>query len=169
MSTFSKYRLKGAYHFDWYESEDWYKECVDECVKFCKGKTIDIGCGDGLLVSKLQDGFGIDTDPDGIRLAKEKGLPVTQKSVYELKGTWEYMACLNVIEHLDHPSVLKHVIDNNVTKGAIIITNQYLGGALGEDHRREYDYKELLDFFKEYKPKGFKTKDGLYIGVKITK
>lgn len=169
MSTFNKYRLKGAYHFDWYETEEWYRECVDACVEFCKGSTVDVGCGDGLLVSKLKDGYGIDSDPDAIKLAKEKGLNVSLTSVYDLDGSWEYMACLNVIEHLDHPEVIKKVLDKNITKGAIIITNQYLGGSLGEDHKHEYDYKELLDLFKEYNPKGFKTKDGLYIGVKIIK
>lgn len=167
MTTFNKYRVKGAYHYDWYETEDWYKYLVDRCVKFCNGKTIDVGCGDGLLVSKLKDGFGIDSDPDAIKLAREKGLKVVQKSVYEAEGKWDYLTCLNVIEHLDKPEVIKYLIRNNVTKGAIITTIDYQGGALGEDHRFEWTYDEMMEFFKEFKPRGFRYKDTEWIGVEI--
>lgn len=166
-STFNKYRVKGAYHYDWYETQDWYKYLVDRSVKFCDGKTIDIGCGDGLLVSKLKDGFGIDPDPHAIELAREKGLKVARKSVFDLNGKWEYMTCLNVIEHLDKPEVIKHVIRNHITKGAIITTIDYQGGELGEDHRFEWTYNEMMDFFKEFKPKGFRYKNTEWIGVEI--
>ena len=168
MQEFNKYRLKGAYHWQWYETEDWYKYLVDRCVDFCKGSTIDIGCGDGLLVSKLQDGFGIDPDPDAIKLCKDKGLKVAQKSVYDVNGTYEYMSCLNVIEHLNKPDAIKHFIKNNVTKGAIIATIDYQGGAFGEDHKFEWTYDEMMEFFKEFKPKGFRYKDTEWIGVEIT-
>lgn len=174
MSTFNKYRLKGAYHWDWYETEDWYKYLVDRCVKFCNGKTIDIGCGDGLLVSKLQqkglEVEGVDPNIDGIRLAQERcTAPFMLDSVYNLVGEWEYMTCLNVIEHLDNPDFLKDFVKDNITKGAIIITNNYKGGSLGEDHKFEWTYDEMMDFFKEFNPKGFRYKDTEWIGVEITK
>lgn len=175
MSTFNKYRTKGAYHWDWYETEDWYKQCVDECVKFCKGETLDVGCGDGLLLSKLPPGsMGIDPDPDAIRLAAQKGMEmksIVESSVYTpVDRSFPYMACLNVIEHLDRPEVLKGVVRDHVTKGAIIITIDWQGGAFGEDHKHEYTYKELLEFFKEFKPEGFRLKDyPEWIGVKIRK
>lgn len=172
MNTFNKYRTKGAYHWDWYETEDWYKRCVDECVKFCKGDTLDVGCGDGLLLSKLPEGsLGIDSDPDAIRLAREKGLKVFEGGIEDYSiGNWDYMACLNVIEHLDNPLALKRWIRDNILKGAIIITIDWQGGAFGEDHKHEYTYKELLDFFKEFKPEGFRLKEyPEWIGVKIRK
>lgn len=170
--TFNKYRLKGAYHYEWYETEAWYKECVDECVKFCQGSTLDVGCGDGFLTKKISENYkatGIDPDADGIRVARQHfNGDFRQEAAGNMRaGTWEYMASLNVIEHMDNPEELKFILRHYITKGAIIITNQYLGGSLGEDHRREYDYKELLDFFKEFKPKGFRLCDGEYIGVKI--
>lgn len=167
MSTFNKYRVKGAYHYDWYETEDWYKYLVDRCVEFCDGKTIDVGCGDGLLVSKLKDGFGIDPDPYAVELAKDKGLRVSQRSVYEIVGKWEYLACLNVIEHLDKPEVIKYLIGNCVTKGAIITTIDYQGGELGEDHRFEWTMEQMLEFFKEFNPQPFRYKDTEWIGVEI--
>ena len=169
MSTFDKYRTRGAFHWQWYETEDWYKYLVDRCVGFCKGSAIDIGCGDGLLLSKLSDGYGIDTDADGIMLAQGKGLNAEQRSVYGLDGQWEYMACLNVIEHLDKPEVILNVIRDNVSKGAIVTTIDYQGGSLGKDHRFEWTYDQMMDFFKEFKPKGFRYKDTEWIGVEIRK
>ena len=167
MSTFNKYRTRGAFHWGWYETEDWYRYLVDRCANFCDGSTIDIGCGDGVLVSKLKDGFGIDTDEYGIRLAKEKGLNVELKSVYDVSDSYEYLSCLNVIEHLDRPEIIKELIRGNITKGAIITTVDYAGGTLGEDHRFEWTYDEMMDFFKEFDRKGFRYKDTEWIGVEI--
>lgn len=169
---FNKYRLKGAYHYDWYETELWYKACVDEIVDFCKGSTLDVGCGDGLLLSKLPEGsLGIDSDPDAIRLAREKGLNVTQISAYNFTSAkFDYLASLNVIEHLDHPNVLKNMILNLPIKGAIIMTLEWQGGAFGEDHKHEYTLEELTEFFKEFNPMPFRIKDfPEWIGVKIKK
>lgn len=176
MSTFNKYRTKGAFHYDWYETEDWYKYLVDRCVKFCDGDTIDIGCGDGLLCRKIIDAgnqaTGIDPDPDGIMLANDK-VPEADLLILDvagvLTGQWEYMACINVVEHMDNPEELKDFIKNHITKGAIITTIDYQGGTLGEDHKFEWTYDEMMDFFKEFNPKGFRYKDTEWIGVEITK
>jgi len=40
---------------------------------------------------------------------------------------------------------------------------------LGEDHRFEWTMEQMLEFFKEFKPKGFRYKDTEWIGVEITK
>ena len=174
--SFNKYRLKGAYHYEWYETEDWYKQCVDRIVRFCKGVTLDIGCGDGLLLDKLESSgvqaFGIDKDPHAIKLCNERALEAHQYDIETLNihNIISYMACLNVIEHLNKPEVLKDIIRNNITKGAIIITLEWQGGAFGEDHKHEYTYDELLEFFKEFNPKGFRIKNHPeWIGVEIKK
>lgn len=181
MSTFNKYRLKGAYHYDWYETEPWYKECVDTVVGFCEGDTIDVGCGDGLLAKKIAEKgwscVGIDPDPHAIELAKKYGRPALfQKlalddATYELFArlqTIEYLACLNVIEHLDRPQGLIEMIHRTISEGAIIMTLEWQGGAFGEDHKHEYTLDELTDFFKEFKPKPFRIKKfPEWIGVKI--
>lgn len=175
MSTFNKYRTKGAYHYEWYETEDWYKYLVHRCVDFCDGLTIDVGCGDGLLVSKLKEkgltAEGIDSDKYAIELAN-KHCPTagfSLGSIYDYGGQWEYMTCLNVIEHLDRPEFIRDFIRNNVTKGAIITTIDYQGGSLGEDHKFEWTYDQMMNFFKEFKPKGFRYKDTEWIGVEVTK
>lgn len=175
--SFNKYRTKGAYHYEWYETEDWYKWMVDRCIKFCKGDILDVGCGDGVLVN-LHTHFatGIDSDPDAIMLAKQQntGRPYKEflnQSIYKSLGDedWQYMASINAIEHLDKPERLKEILRDNITKGAIITTIDYQGGALGEDHKFEWTYDEMMDFFKEFNPKGFRYKDTEWIGVEIRK
>lgn len=178
MSSFNKYRLKGAYHYDWYETEDWYRWLVDRCVKFCKGDTIDIGGGDGVVAKKIQEnGYSVivaDNDPDALSLAQEKGIPT---EFVDLENTiWmtpdiqpDYLCSINVIEHLKNPSGYLNAIKNNVRKGAIITTIDYQGGALGEDHKFEWTLDQLVDFFKEFNPKPFRYKDTEWIGVEILK
>lgn len=179
-SSFNKYRLKGAYHKGWYLTESWYKKLIDRAVDFCDGSTLDIGCGEGLLISRIEhNGYkvlGLDYDVDAINLAKEIFLDADKKLllmdadtiVFREDATWEYLACINTIEHLNNPENLLKIIDNNITKGAIISTIDYQGGSLGEDHKREYTMDELMEFFKKYDPTPFRIED-IWIGVEIRK
>lgn len=172
--SFNKYRLKGAYHYEWYETEEWYKACVDRIVDFCKGKTVDVGCGDGLLLSKLPKGsYGLDNDEYALGICQELGLSAgyTDLDVFdvELTEVFDYIASLNVIEHLNNPSALLRLV-GQARKGAIIMTLEWQGGAYGEDHKKEYTLDELTDFFKEFNPKPFRIKAyPEWIGVEITK
>lgn len=169
--SFNKYRLKGAFHYNWYEKEDWYKYLIDRAVKFCKGKTIDFGCGDGVLLSKLPRlSIGLDNDLYAIDLCKQAGLNAYHTNTLATDYLeYDYLACINTIEHLEHPEIIKKLIKNHVSKGAIITTIDYQGGALGEDHKFEWTYDEMMNFFKEFNPKGFRYKDTEWIGVEITK
>lgn len=184
MSTFNKYRTKGAYHYDWYETEDWYKYLIDRAVKFCNGLTLDLGCGDGVLVNKIaekgHEAIGIDLDKDGIMLARQRqvnGADFLTADIYKTElvlrhanttNELKYVSSINVIEHLDEPQVLLNYV-HLAKKGAIIATIDWQGGAFGEDHRKEYTLDELVEFFKEFNPKPFRYKDTEWIGVEITK
>lgn len=173
MSTFNKYRLRGAFHYDWYETEDWYKYLVDRAVEFCDGVTLDVGCGDGVLLSKLpMYSRGIDNDEDAIKLCIERGLSVTKVNIdtetFAMTPEIEYVACINSIEHFREPKALLDLI-RQASKGAIITTIDYQGGTLGEDHKFEWTYDEMMEFFKEFNPKGFRYKDTEWIGVEIRK
>lgn len=185
MTTFNKYRLKGAYHYDWYETEDWYKYLINRAVKFCKGSTVDMGCGDGLFLYKLwehyktgNDYLGVDISLDGLRIALEKvpGASFQWSDIDEFDRNlgysfpkYQYLACINTIEHLEKPEAIKDIIEHDITKGAIITTIDYQGGAFGEDHKKEYTLDKLVEFFKEFKPKPFRYKDTEWIGVEILK
>lgn len=174
MSEFNKYRLKGAFHYHWYETEDWYKYLIDRAVEFCDGLTIDVGCGDGVLLSKLPKvSMGIDSDSDAIMLCEQRGLLVKKYDMdntdhITIAGGFDYVACINTVEHLNNIDALLGLI-RDARKGAIITTIDYQGGTLGEDHKFEWTYDQMMDFFKEFKPKGFRYKDTEWIGVEITK
>lgn len=172
--SFNKYRAKGAYHWGWYETEDWYKYLIDRAVEFCKsGSVIDIGCGEGVLVQKLEEkglnACGIDKDKDAVALAIDIDVRHGDIETDGFMDKWDYMTCINVIEHLDNPEVIRWFIKNCVTKGAIITTIDYQGGTLGEDHKFEWAYEQMMDFFGEFNPKGFRYKDTEWIGVEISK
>lgn len=183
MRDFDKYKTRGAYHFSWYSDPDqiWYKECVDRIVDFCKGSTLDVGCGDGLVSYLISENdiyvTGIDNDAEGIKLAEENGhIPelILQDITKPIKGEWEYMACLNVIEHLEKPDGILNILNNNITKGAIIITDKKTENK-GRYHEKEYSLEELVEVFKEFNPKPFEInstefgKPISFVGVEIVK
>lgn len=179
---YDKYRKNGAYHYQWYDDPNWawYKECVDRCVEFCKGDTLDVGCGDGLLVKKIADkGYeveGVDNEASAITAAEKyvSGYCRVEDLNNMRAKEYEYMACLNVIEHLKSPDGLINILRHYITKGAIIITDEAREHK-GRYHEHEYTLPELVETFKEFKPKPFKIestefgKPITFIGVEITK
>lgn len=180
MIEFDKYQKRGAYHWKWYSDPNqiWYKECVDRCVNFCKGTTVDVGCGDGLLLSKLPKGsFGLDNDNVGLDISRGEELDVINTDLNDDRtsvfGKWQYVACLNTIEHLTDTTVLMNLI-RRAKKGAIIITDKATEHR-GRYHEHEYTKEELLDLFKEFKPKYFEInstefgKPITFIGAEIKK
>lgn len=173
--SFPKYKDRGAYHYEWFQNNTFgYKDCVNACVNFCKGRTLDVGCGDG-LVAKLIAGkgysvVGIDNNKEGLMLARDnndQALFQEHNIAWPLDGVWDYMACLNVIEHLEKPEDLLRTFKENIRKAGIIITDKKQP-TLGKYHVHEFTKKELIDLFKDYKPEYFEPAEG-FIGVKIYK
>ncbi len=176
---FNKYKERGAYHYQWYKDNTFgYRDLVDYVVDFCKGSTMDLGCGDGIVARKIHSKYhsavvGIDNDPTAIQLAwkaenyNSNFLDFKVRDLNEPIGIFvEYMACLNVIEHLERPERIVEIFKENITKAAIIITDKP-SKTLGEYHVHEFTKKELLDLFKDFKPAYFEIGD--FHGVKVIK
>lgn len=176
-----KYLNRGNYHWRWYfnKENEWYPELVDAIVEFCEGadSVLDVGCGDGLLGRLFTDAdcqyTGVDADSVAIAMARylvPKGRFLEKDiSQSRMKGKWDYLACLNTIEHLDKPEVLLEILDKNITKGAIVITDKAdPNRELAQGHVKEYTLDELVDFFKDYSPELFEIA-GDFIGVRIRK
>lgn len=79
--TFDKYEKRGAYHWQWYETNQHeYRDLVNRSISYLEppGRVLDVGCGDGLCAYHLfKRGFqvhGIDTSRRAIQLA-EKMVP----------------------------------------------------------------------------------------------
>lgn len=169
---FDKYKTRGAYHYDWYETEPWYKACVDRCVEFCKGSTLDLGCGEGLVVDLItQKGIeatGIEIEHEAVSLANPE-LDVRQGDVENdsFHGKWEYMVCLNVIEHLRDPGAIKRIFNRNISKAAIIITD-VPQEQLSKYHVKEYSPYELKQMFHTRKVVPFKIDENFH-GIEVYK
>ncbi len=172
-----KYLTRGAYHHRWYTNKEnnWYPKLVDAVVNFCEGSTLDLGTGDGLVAKliseKGHDVTGIDADPVAIAMAQAL-VPDVRFLLKELekqtKGQWDYLACLNTIEHLEDPEPILRALDKNIRKAGIIITDRAdPSQGLGTGHVHEYTLDELLDVFKDYNPEPFEVDN--FIGVKVYK
>lgn len=175
----SKYIWRGAYHYAWYNRKSgWYYDLANKVADFCQGSTLDVSCGDGLVSKLISDRdyavTGMDMDPVAIEMAKilvPKGKFLVKDVCQSgIRGHWDYLACLNTIEHLKEPRVILDILEKNIDKGGIIITDKAdPSRPLGPAHVKEYALDELLELFNDYAPEGFESSDGQFIGVKVTK
>lgn len=84
IKKYEKYKKHGAYHWYWLVHKRSYRLNVELFKRWVQEKKVlDIGAGDG-VISKLLGIEGIDNDPEGVRLAKEKGANVELGDAYKL-------------------------------------------------------------------------------------
>jgi len=177
--AFDKYLKNGNYHWRMFfeEKTPWYREIMNTVNEFCQGSCLDVGAGEAvlgkLITDKGYDYTGIDSDPVAIAMAKvlvPNGRFLNKDVKSPTRGVWDYMACVNVIEHLEHPEALLSILEFNVKLGAIVITdNKDFPHEPSKYHVKEYTLDELLEFFRPYKPRGFELGYGQFIGVEIKK
>jgi 2-polyprenyl-3-methyl-5-hydroxy-6-metoxy-1,4-benzoquinol methylase len=115
------YARRGAYHWSWYYDTRWppYVGKTDAVVKFFsdkKGRFLEIGCGDGLLLHLLSKNkhlacFGIDISGEAIRLAHEQGVHNCAVGIAEeWRGECDYVYMGDTLEHIkDYVSALDAV------------------------------------------------------------
>lgn len=114
----SKYRDRGAYHFDLFKIKgDPYREHVLDVVakvrRFASplgfSVVLDVGCGEGLIATQLtQAGFrvvGVEPDPWARELAAKHGFRVQHISFESVPQglSFEAVLFLDVLEHVGHP------------------------------------------------------------------
>jgi SAM-dependent methyltransferase len=104
---FTKYSKFGAYHWDQYNKGTKYKAHADRVKEWVtETDVLDVGAGDG-LITHLLGATGIEYEPEGVRLAQEKGVNVVQGDAYSLPyddDSFEAVTMIDVIEHFEDPA-----------------------------------------------------------------
>lgn len=96
------------------------QERIDACLPYVKGRLLDVGCGENLLVKAYQDGPGVGVDvfpwPGVNALCDSRRLPFKDASF----DTAALIACLNHIP--DREIVLREVHRALVPGGRLLVT-----------------------------------------------
>jgi len=179
---YNKYDLRGALHWEEYEGHTYYEELVNDSLVPFKdvkiGTVLDAGCGDGLttdLLSKM--GFkltGVEIEELGIKLAKEKSKEDIEWVCKDLEvfakecRKFDYLYCLDVIEHLDRPEALIDIM-KNVKEFGIIITDdkEVMNKRKDKYHVREFTKDEFKEMFSEFELEEIPITNETYFAYKI--
>jgi len=146
---------------------DQHWQC-DECSRApLDGKTaLDVGCGAGLLTEPLArlgaKVTGIDASPEVIAVARDHakaiGLEVDYRvgEVEELKGQFDLVTCMEVIEHVADPTLFLDSLADRLASGGLLIMSTpnatgwsrlmmiTLGEGLGRIPRGTHDFEKFL-------------------------
>lgn len=152
---FNKYRDHGDYHWREYIAKTPYGKHVDKLVEWIgkDSEVLDIGAGDGLIVSMFRNGFGIDNDKYALDICKQKQVNVSYGDAYDLPKEKKYTNILlgDVIEHLEFPDKciqeIKKIIKND---GLLFVTTppaQKNGKLSDKYHYIEYTPSTLEHLF----------------------
>ena len=177
---YNKYDRLGAIHHEWYNEKIlWYKEVVDLCVNRAIGKTaIDLGCGDGVVGKLLSENgfevYGVDYETTGLQLSNKLSPDVTtiraDLNNFTTDKYFDYMVCLNTIEHLENPKNIVNIFKKNIEKRCLIITDRVdKSQAVSDNHFKEYDIEELKNLFSGFKSKEIKLKTQIMIALEVSK
>lgn len=83
--------------------EQWKLDIVDNWIKENKFKTIaDIGCGQGNYLKPLKDKYDVTGVEPSSYLCKGtlNGYGVINSDILSLKGNWDALYCMDVLEHV---------------------------------------------------------------------
>jgi len=146
---------------------DQHWQC-DECSRApLDGKTaLDVGCGAGLLTEPLArlgaKVTGIDASPEVIAVARDHARAMALEVDYrvgeveELKGQFDLVTCMEVIEHVADPALFLRALAARLASGGLLIMSTpnatgwsrlmmiTLGEGLGRIPRGTHDFEKFL-------------------------
>lgn len=174
MESFDKYGKKDAYHWNNLYNEGWLRtsprlharydipiRLLKQRIDLSDSRGLDVGCGDGVLLYKIKkmDGqiFGLDKEPEGLRLAEKqldsRGVSsggLIEGSCYNIPlrtNSLDYVTAIELIEHLnDVDTFLKEILRVLRPEGYFVCTTP--------NRERDQDPSEVRDPFHvhEYVP-----------------
>ena len=128
----SKYKLRGAYHYDEFSKKTIYRSHVEslileimEVIGTGPKVAFEIGAGEGLILSQLKAkglfAVGCDVDTHAVALAADKDNDVelvTQDCKYSEHGPVDIVLMCDVLEHVDDP---RRVVNEAKKMGDFIV------------------------------------------------
>jgi len=174
--VFTKYSKKGAYH--WAETSHDIKKHnayvsarYDLAIKALGDnsgqRSLDIGCGDGVLAWRLvdngADAVGVDPVKDALQFANRvRNVELNRKPFFLcanaeklpfLDESFSSALCTDVIEHLSDPEMLL-LESNRILKpgGKFVLTtpNKIAPEMTDPEHKREFTVSELTELLEKY-------------------
>ena len=175
---YDKYERDGDIHWQWYaKNTHRYKDLVNDAIRpfigADLGSVIDVGCGDGLPLSLLNDlGFkcsGVDMNEEGIKLALEHGVSAEffiqeAERFAGRKMKFDYLFSLNTIEHLMDPKAMVEIMKNIKEFGVIITDVKNPDGRSSVYHTHEFSPEEFEDLFADLHLTRIDISDPAYFG-----
>ncbi len=164
MIPYMKYHLGDDIHWQWYQNNKHnYQSLVNDSVKIFDnvptGSLVDIGAGDGLVLSLLEKkGFacmGVEPIREGVRHAMNHS--VRAEYIIELaenfakrKMEFDYLMSINTIEHLDQPECLVEIMKHIRQFGLIVTDNDEIPQSASIYHTEQFTPAKFEELFKDF-------------------
>ena len=150
-----RYRELYFGHWWWRAREEIIVAAIRESGAKRGGRILDVGCGAGLLLPRLEEfgkPEGIESDPELVREGGER-FPIHLGEFdqsFAPRGRYELILMLDVLEHLERPErALRHGLDLLTATGRILLTvpaHQWLWTTHDDlnVHLRRYSRRSLI-------------------------
>jgi 2-polyprenyl-3-methyl-5-hydroxy-6-metoxy-1,4-benzoquinol methylase len=121
-------------------------------------RVLDLGCGVGELLDMIAlyrpecNLFGLDHSPKAIATLQSHGIAgrIGDIMVEHELGEFDYVTCLETLEHVDEPQVLINQMARYLKKGGkAILTTPYLDHIPSSEHIWEFEYSDVEMMFKK--------------------
>ena len=174
---FDKYRKRGAYH--WKECrrnlrnyleynpalEARYRIVVESVRTNPGGSLLDVGCGDGYLLSQLagsiDEGIGIDSEEEAVRVGSQmlgdlQHCSLQMNVCYDLPfedARFDWVTSTDVIEHLEDPAQHLAEIARVLKPGGrlVLTTPKYRPDRMWDErHVQEFKAEKLRGLLDQY-------------------
>lgn len=137
-----------------YKKNKNYRKHADKIKEWVEEKnTLDVGAGDG-KITHLLGIKGVDSEPEAVKLAVEKGANVVLGDAYQLPfkdEEFDSVLMVNVIEHFKYPQKAIQEARRVLKKYIYVVTppKDLVLGKRDRFHYQEWTPEELKDLFEK--------------------
>lgn len=137
-----------------YEKNKNYRKHADKIKEWVEEKnTLDVGAGDG-KITHLLGIKGVDSEPEAVKLAVERGANVVLGDAYQLPfkdEEFDSVLMVNVIEHFKYPQKAIQEARRVLKKYIYVVTppKDLVPGKRDRFHYQEWTPEELKDLFEK--------------------